>query len=888
MIRSHKQHRDDYRRAIFKRFLVIALLFAMLLVAAGIAHYYTERKLERFSIEFTESYNVAQAKEAIDNTLRGVVSDLAFLSKLNELRDLLDNPGNERAMQMLAKEFLSFSEMKRVYDQIRLLDSTGMEVVRINYEKGKPLIAPAGELQNKASRYYFSDIMATGSGHIYLSPFDLNIEGERVETPLKPVIRFAIPLLDKRGLKKYVLVLNYMGEGLIRNFKKAAAGVADHIYLVNAEGYWLSSPKPEDEWGFIFEHRHSFFNSHPLAWENILTSDSGAFQNEDGYFTYGTLNPIGAVRESFFAIMPGAASAKLRPTSNGQAGSWKIISHVSPGVMNPAAKDFLRDHLALYVTALLLLLSTSLIIAQTSVRRQMARARENFRRRMLETLENMHLPSVTLDAAGHITFCNGFFSELVGWPHQKLIGLDWFDTFVSNEEKNKARETFTKMMTGEAPPATFETHIRAATGETRLLVWNNSLSHSPAGQVIALTSIGQDVTEQQRSAEQLHKLSCAVDQSPNSVLIANAEGFIEYVNPKFTEITGYTAEEAIGKRPSILRSGETSPAEYGKLWDTITTGKEWRGVFHNRKKSGELYWEATAISPIRNSKGCITHYLAIKEDITERLRLKEEVEVRDRELARAQTSAAMWRMASMVVHDLRNPLSSVKMTLQILGKRAEAQWGEEAQELKQIALEQVRYMEEILTDLLQFSSPDDVLKPQWVDINKVLDMAVSTTEREFHERGAKVVTEYERQLPTLHGDPTRLRQVFSNLIMNAIQSTEEVHRQPHILIRTGVMLEEGVAPKIRIDICDNGPGIDPSQMEKLFEPFFTTRAKGTGLGLPIVKRIVEQHQGSIDFVPAQGGGACAIVVLPTGPIGDDASSNGKYITQQRKQHDAVS
>ena len=227
------------------------------------------------------------------------------------------------------------------------------------------------------------------------------------------------------------------------------------------------------------------------------------------------------------------------------------------------------------------------------------------------------------------------------------------------------------------------------------------------------------------------------------------------------------------------------------------------------------------------------------------------------------------------------------MTLQILGKRATEQWGEEARELKQIALEQVRYMEEILSDLLQFSRPDD-LKPQWVDINKVLDMAVSITEREIHERGATVVTEYERQLPTLHGDPTRLRQVFSNLIMNAIESTEEVHRQPHILIRTGVVLEEGVAPKVRIEIFDNGPGVAPSQKEKLFEPFFTTRAKGTGLGLPIVKRIVKQHQGSIDLVPSPGGGTCAIIVLPTGPIGDGVSGDGQYITQQRKQHDAVS
>lgn len=149
---------------------------------------------------------------------------------------------------------------------------------------------------------------------------------------------------------------------------------------------------------------------------------------------------------------------------------------------------------------------------------------------------------------------------------------------------------------------------------------NVSLAISPirnaAGKIIGASSISRDITERKRVDEQLRKLSRAVEQSPVSVVITDPQGTIEYVNPKFTEVTGYSAREAIGKNPRILKSGEKSPEEYRELWETITSGREWRGVFHNKKKSGELYWESASISPIKNPRGKITHFIAIKEDIT--------------------------------------------------------------------------------------------------------------------------------------------------------------------------------------------------------------------------------------------------------------------------------
>jgi PAS domain S-box-containing protein len=352
------------------------------------------------------------------------------------------------------------------------------------------------------------------------------------------------------------------------------------------------------------------------------------------------------------------------------------------------------------------------------------------------------------------------------------------------------------------------------------------------------------------------KLSHAVEQSPSTVLLTDRYGLIEYVNPKFSEVTGYEYDEVIGKKTNILKSGETPAEVYEQLWKTVLSGDEWRGEFHNRRKNGELYWESASISALRDAAGEITNFVAVKEDITERKRLEHEVEERNRELARTQSLAAMGRMASMIAHDLRNPLSSVKMGMQILGKQV----SNENKELAEIGLDQIRYMEEILTDMLTYAKPS-AINNNPVDIRQLLDTTLGGLQRRIDEAGAEITTDYATQLPILSGDANKLRQLFSNLIVNALQSTEGQEAQAAISI-TAVNTSEGV---IRITVCDNGIGLDNVEAEKLFEPFYTTRAKGTGLGLAIVQQIVEQHNGAISLSPRKQGGACAKVVLPADP-----------------------
>ena len=134
-------------------------------------------------------------------------------------------------------------------------------------------------------------------------------------------------------------------------------------------------------------------------------------------------------------------------------------------------------------------------------------------------------------------------------------------------------------------------------------------------------TVGDDIdraeTLRRHAEEEIRKLLHAMEQSPVVIMITNTAGNIEYVNPKFTQLTGYTKEEVIRKNPRILKSGETPPEEYKRLWDTVTSGGTWQGEFHNRKKCGKLFWESAAISPVRNAEGAITHFIAIKEDVTE-------------------------------------------------------------------------------------------------------------------------------------------------------------------------------------------------------------------------------------------------------------------------------
>ncbi|MCG8426025.1 MAG: PAS domain S-box protein, partial [Chromatiales bacterium] len=646
---------------LLKGFMGFLLPLGLVLLIIGAMHYYTFYTTERASITARESLNVNLARRMIEKDIADVVSDLMFLAEHIERRGLPEALPWARE-QRISEEFKVFAKNKGFYDQIRYIDNTGKEVVRVNYNHGESRVVPESLLQNKANRYYFQEAIALERRGIYLSLFDLNVEKGKIERPLKPVIRFATPVFDSQGEKRGIVLLNYLGERLIKNFTRAAANIADHIELVNADGYWLISPRNEDEWGFMLGHNARFQNNHAFEWLKINRQESGQFQTDSGLFTFTTIQPLSATLGAAPAVDKNASNTYGRE-------SWKIVSRVSSRELSATLPLFIQNHFALYLSMLVVIIGAAWLLSHTQQHHRAAEAQRDYEQRFRYTLENIELAAFALNRQGSVTFCNNYFLSITGWSRAEVIGNNWLDLFVPDDLISDVDRIIQNMDDPAAFPSRYESQVKAKDGGLRLIAWNNTLSYDAEGNVIGVTGIGEDITDKRQFEVELLKLYQAVEQSPSVVVITNKRGQIEYVNPKFTEVSGYEADEVLGQNPRFLKSGETSPEEYANLWSTVMSGGEWRGEFHNRRKNGELYWEGAIISAIRNPEGEITHFLAVKEDITERKRLQAEVEARNRDLAHSQTLAAMGRMASMIAHDLRNPLSSVKMTMQILGKQ---------------------------------------------------------------------------------------------------------------------------------------------------------------------------------------------------------------------------
>jgi PAS domain S-box-containing protein len=231
-------------------------------------------------------------------------------------------------------------------------------------------------------------------------------------------------------------------------------------------------------------------------------------------------------------------------------------------------------------------------------------------------------PVLEFSAAGEINYFNDATGEMA-----RAVGRENPAQILPPNTAAMVREC---LATGK-PKLRVETQIGP-----RVISWSyfpikfNNTVHCYAG----------DVTARKQAEEKVQQLSRAVEQNPALIVITNPAGDIEYANPKFIEITGYTLAEVLGKNPRVLKSGDKGPEAYRQLWLTITSGKEWRGEFHNKKKNGELYWESASISPIRDLAGRVTHYVAVKEDIT----------------ARKQAEAER----DQLVQDLQNALANVK------------------------------------------------------------------------------------------------------------------------------------------------------------------------------------------------------------------------------------
>ncbi len=391
---------------------------------------------------------------------------------------------------------------------------------------------------------------------------------------------------------------------------------------------------------------------------------------------------------------------------------------------------------------------------------------------------------------------------------------------------------------------------------------------------------------------ELRKLTLAIEQSGSIIVITDTAGFIQYVNPRFEAITGYSAREVLGKDHSRIQSGELDASFYRVLWETISSGQIWHGEFHNKRKDGSLYWESATIAPVQDATGQITNYIAIKEDITARKEVEEALRRYAEQLA-AQ-NAELDAFAHTVAHDLKNPLGLVIGYARFLEMAYDTLTDGEIQLSLKALLRSSEKLDIIIKELLLLAS---VRKEEVASVplamGEIVQEAHARFELVIQETGAHVSLPDPAAWPHALGHAPWVEEVWANYISNALKYGGHPHEGIPSHVELGYTILDFGSPVVDLEpssgmsssaienlkskiqnpesqiafwVRDDGLGLTPEAQTKLFAPFTRleqARAQGHGLGLSIVRRIIEKLGGEVGVISAPGEGSCFYFTLTT-------------------------
>ncbi|SCA58255.1 putative Histidine kinase [Candidatus Terasakiella magnetica] len=391
--------------------------------------------------------------------------------------------------------------------------------------------------------------------------------------------------------------------------------------------------------------------------------------------------------------------------------------------------------------------------------------------------------------------------------------------------------------------------------------------------------VSQDVTSLREDAETMRRLSYALEQSPAEVIITNTDGVIEYVNAKFTENTGFSREQAIGHKTSMVRSGHMPHQYYENLWETLKQGKDWSGEVLNKRKDGSLFWQLLSIAPMYEPDGSVQRYLAIKENIDERKKAEEElsrhrdhlqelVDERSRELIKArdeaeQANRAKSEFLSSMSHELRTPLNGILGFAQLMEMSRKDKLSETQREYTQHIFKAGQHLLGLINEILDLAKIEAgkmQLNIMEVDLVAAVSDSIDLVQNMADDRSVTLHNQIDEDVISVYGDPVRLKQVVVNILSNAIKYNRD---EGDVFLC--VEQEEDA---LVLSISDSGYGIAKDKMKDLFTPFNRLgvegqNIEGSGIGLTITRKLVTMMGGDIQVESEEGKGSTFSLYLPT-------------------------
>lgn len=314
------------RSKTLKETLYICIPLFLTVAALAIGYFLLQGKLGKDEIKQSQRINLDLKRQFVLHDTEKIISDLCFLAAEANRHYLVNLHGQVDTVEKkdLTLDFLNFSKGEKFYHQVRLIDIHGHEIIRINNDGQNAVVVPVEQLQDKCDRYYVQEGLKLKQGQIYISKFDLNIEHEQIELPIRPMIRFCHPIFDPKGQRLGIVVLNYNGYNLLKNLKEFGSETGGEQILLNPEGYWLTGGNKQGNWAFMYKDRENltFANKYPKEWQVIRQNFNGQFESNNGLFTFTTFQlASGEIIESIIKENKDINYVVSKDSY------WKIISH---------------------------------------------------------------------------------------------------------------------------------------------------------------------------------------------------------------------------------------------------------------------------------------------------------------------------------------------------------------------------------------------------------------------------------------------------------------------------------------------------------------------------------------------------------------------------------
>jgi len=457
--------------------------------------------------------------------------------------------------------------------------------------------------------------------------------------------------------------------------------------------------------------------------------------------------------------------------------------------------------------------------------------------------------------------CNQAFCESIGKERESdIIGVTDFDLFDKGLAEFFREKDRTMLETGVARRN--DEWVTYPDGAKKLVDTLKAPFRDADGQVIGLIGISRDITERKRAEGKLRKLSQAIEQAGEAVMITDRDGGIEYINPAFTQVTGYQVHEVLGKNLRMLKSNRQNAAFYKSMWNALACGETWQGKLINRKKDGSYYPAILTISPMQDEKGDITNYIGIQQDLTAYEDLEEQ-------LRQSQKMEAVGTLVGGIAHDFNNSLAGITGNI-YLAKKAAAGLPEVVKRLSSV--ETLAFSASVMIQQLLTFSRKGTVQMHPISITSFLKEVIKLQKVSVPEN-ISLTSHIQDIALGINGDVNLLQQALINLVNNARDAVEHVEK-PSIFIGLEQLAVDAAFLKKNPDITaaevacitvsDNGQGMKPGVVEHIFEPFFTTKGvgQGTGLGLSMVFGAIQSQGGSIQVETEQGKGTAFHIYLP--------------------------